>query len=227
MDSLRYITAREGWFMNLVMCALCSIIPVIGQIVLMGYMFEVFDSLHRDPEKKSYPLFDFGKFVPYLTRGVWPFVVQILTGIAIAIPLAILYAIMMAIAVAAKNGIMVGLVWIVLVLTSFALGILIAVFTWPMMTYAGVAQKLDIGGMVSYSRSLVSKAFKELLLSLIFAAFAGWLLGIVGIFACCIGVYVAAVAAQLMVYHLKVQIYELYLERGGTPIPTPEPPPRP
>jgi hypothetical protein len=44
-------------------------------------------------------------------------------------------------------------------------------------------------------------------------------LGIAGLMVCFIGVFAAAGLIAFAQYHLMYQLYELYLERGGTPIP--------
>src|SRR5205823_5265457 len=60
-------------------CALCCLIPVIGPILMLGYLFEIIDSLLRSPAK-PYPDFDFNRFGDYLLRGVWPFLVELIVS---------------------------------------------------------------------------------------------------------------------------------------------------
>jgi hypothetical protein len=223
LDSFRYIAAKQGWFMNLVMCAVCMLIPVIGVIVLMGYMFEVFDELRRDPERKSYPKFEFNRFSPYLMRGIWPFLVQLLAQAMLMVPIGVLYGIMIALSVAARGGYLIAIAWVLFVVVAMVLGIVVGMLMWPMLIYAGVSQRFDLSGMIAFSRDYMRKMLLELVLSILFLAVLGPLVMGVGFIACCVGMYVAAAGLMFAQYHLKVQLYDLYLQRGGISIPEPQP----
>jgi hypothetical protein len=228
MHSLNFITQKPGWFKNLLLCAVCLIIPVIGPIVLLGYMFEVFDALRRDPDKTAYPEFDFSRFTAYLSRGIWPFLVQMIMQVVAMVPVGIFYAIVIGVSVAGsqsggKGGAIIAVVWLLYFVVIFVVSILIAVVAWPMMTYAGVAQKFDLSGMIGYSKDFVRKTLKELVITLVFLMAAGTVMGMLGFLACCVGIYLVAPAMTLAQHHLKVQLYELYLQRGGIAIPEPTP----
>src|SRR5579864_9195444 len=122
LDSLTFITAKQGWFLNLVLCGVCLLIPVIGPIVVLGYSFEVFDSLHRDPDKRRYPNFEFDRFTKYLMRGLWPFLVQLIMNFVLALPIGIFTGITLAVTVAARNnGAIVALIWVVYALLILAI----------------------------------------------------------------------------------------------------------
>src|SRR5579871_5094934 len=95
-ESISFIANKGGWILNLVFCGLCFLIPVAGPIVVIGYSFEVFDALHRDPEKQNYPFFEFDRFGTYFMRGIWPLIVNILAGVVLMIPTFILAGIMFA-----------------------------------------------------------------------------------------------------------------------------------
>lgn len=111
--SYRFVFSNPNWLTNLALGAVCSIIPWIGQIVLIGYFFEIIDRwLHRrrlaqarvlqdstdpagegimdalpaneDHEAEAYPDFDFNRFSDYLSRGIWPFLVRLIVHFVIA-----------------------------------------------------------------------------------------------------------------------------------------------
>jgi hypothetical protein len=222
LDSFRFITSRPGWFMNLVMCAVCMFIPIIGVIVLMGYMFEVFDELRRDPERKSYSNFEFNRFSPYLMRGIWPFLVQLLAQAVVMFPLGLGYGLVIGISVAARgNGAVLALVWALFAILAIVFSLFVSMCMWPMLTYAGVSQRFDFSGMIAYTRDFMRKMLVEIILTILFLSFVGTLIVFVGLLACCVGAYVAGSAVMLAQYHLKVQLYDLYLQRGGVVIPEP------
>src|SRR5262245_15579904 len=71
----RYIFDSLKWMTNVLLCAVCSLIPVIGPLILFGYMFELVEFMHRRKSDVGYPDFTFDRFSTYLMRGLWPFLV--------------------------------------------------------------------------------------------------------------------------------------------------------
>src|SRR5208283_1842191 len=90
LDAFRVPFQSPKWVQNILLMAVCILIPVVGQIVLMGYMFVVIEALHEG-RKRPYPDLDFGRFVPYLTRGAWPFLVNLVVTLPFALVFMILY----------------------------------------------------------------------------------------------------------------------------------------
>jgi hypothetical protein len=222
MDSLKFVASRPGWFLNLLLCGVCGFIPAIGQIVLLGYMFEVFDSLRRDPERKSYPDFTFNRFMPYLMRGIWPFLAQLLIGLIVTVPLMIIMFVVMmlggALAGETKGGSII-LVQIVVMLISLVFGLLVGVITWPAVIFEGLRQEFDVRGMIAFTKDFITRTWKETVLSMLLLMGVGVVLAPFGYLTCCLGFLVIIPFVQFVQYHLKVQSYDLYLQRGGAPVP--------
>lgn len=111
-QSYRFVFNNPNWFTNLALGAVCSLIPWIGQIVLIGYFFEVIEVLLRrrqrenpselqepadpmvesvmdalpvdeDHDEGPYPDFNFNRFADYLTNGIWPFLVRMIVNLII------------------------------------------------------------------------------------------------------------------------------------------------
>lgn len=111
-QSYRYVFNNPKWLTNLTLGAVCSLIPWIGQIVLIGYFFEIIEVLLRrrqqeragtpqqladplgegvmdalpvdeDHDVGSYPDFNFNRFSEYLTGGIWPFLVRMIVNLVI------------------------------------------------------------------------------------------------------------------------------------------------
>src|SRR5262249_19196648 len=120
-----------NWAMNLLFAVLCSLIPAIGPIVLMGYFFGIIEYLirrrqrakgllsppeavaeqlldalpvHTDPDSESYPDFTFDRFSDYLTPGIWPFLVQLIVSLVLGVASAFLWVVGMAIVGVASAG---------------------------------------------------------------------------------------------------------------------------
>ena len=74
MESVRFPTDNEKWVNNLLWGSLCmlstSVIPIVGQLIWMGYMFEIVERLHTH-RSEPYQEFTLDKLVDYLMRGVW------------------------------------------------------------------------------------------------------------------------------------------------------------
>jgi|SRR5579872_5439312 len=75
--AFRYILDRTGGLVNLLLIVVCEFIPIVGPIVLLGYKAEVAVALIHDPDMQRHPKFDFDRFVEYLTRGLWPFLIAL------------------------------------------------------------------------------------------------------------------------------------------------------
>lgn len=221
LDSIRFVFNKPNWFVNTLLCIVCALIPVIGQIVLLGYMYEVFDSLHRQRTDTTYPDFKFERFTEYLTRGVWPFLVQLLAQAVLAVPMFIAYfvAMMVSVAAADKAKILVVIAWLGYVAVAVIGGVVIGLVMWPAQMHAGYGRQLNFGGMVSFVKDFFKRVGKELVLSLLFLFAAAMVLIPIGLIACCVGAWFVGVFLTFSQFHLKDQLYELYLQRGGAPIP--------
>src|SRR5258708_32650071 len=82
MRMLSYVFENPNWFMNLLLAALCALIPIIGPIVLKGYLYEAVIGLLAVGGAR-YPDFNFSRFGDYLMRGLWPFLVGLVCSFAL------------------------------------------------------------------------------------------------------------------------------------------------
>jgi hypothetical protein len=96
--SLKAMYNNPNWLVQTSLIGLCALIPIVGPIAVMGYMFESAAYLHLT-NREGYPDFSFGRFGPYLARGVGPFLVSLLFLI-VFVPLVVVEQIV-AVAVAA------------------------------------------------------------------------------------------------------------------------------
>src|SRR5262245_53573473 len=93
-----YVFENPNWVMNVLLTAVCTLIPVIGPIVMMGYQYEIMISLLMSGGAR-YCDFDFNRFADYLLRGLWPFLVGLVASLvlvplmmAVILPAALLLA---------------------------------------------------------------------------------------------------------------------------------------
>jgi len=74
---LKAMYHNPNWLMQTSLIGLCSLIPFVGGIAVIGYAFESAAYLHLT-NREGYPDFSFGRFGPYLARGIGPFLVILL-----------------------------------------------------------------------------------------------------------------------------------------------------
>jgi hypothetical protein len=67
--------------------------------------------------------------------------------------------------------------------------------------------------------AFLSRVWIEMVLQALFMSVAGFVLFLGGLVLCVIGIYPAMMVAFLAQAHFHYQLYEIYLSRGGEPIP--------
>jgi hypothetical protein len=222
MRSLQFIMERKNWMTNVLLGGVCMLVPIVGPIVFSGYLFEVIDALLRDPEHKDYPDFDFNRLTEYLSRGIWPFLMQLVLGLIIAVPLVLIFFVLICagavIAASTKSeGIMVvmQLLAYLLILVASILSILV---TLPAELQAGLGREFNFSGVLAFVKDFNKRVFKEMLLAVLFLVAIAVVAEFVGMAVFCVGIYFTIAVVVMAQRHLQFQLYQLYLERGGTPI---------
>lgn len=201
-----------------------SIIPIIPQIVMLGYIFYLVESKIRMPSLPIKPM-SFDYLVKYLTRGAWAFLAQLALLLIISIPLAlvgiVLFMAVGGISVAAGED--VGPIILVVLggisVVFFVLfSIVCSLYMIPAAFRAGMSGSFSEAFNLGWINSFVSKVWKEALLSMVVFVLLVWGMVFVGLLACFVGVYVAAAWIQISQMLLVSQWYRLFLARGGEPI---------
>jgi len=220
----KYVFENPNWVMNIVLGAVCAIIPVIGPLVMIGYQFEVVSSLLAT-QGLRYPDFNFNRFVDYLVRGLWPFLVQLVASlvltpvilIIVLVPIMILGGIAGAAGEKGAGGVFaVGLP--LLILIDFPLLVLVSLILVPPLIRAGLARDFAEGFNFNWAIDFLKKTWLESFLALLFIAVSAGLLAILGVLACYIGTFVVMPLIFLAQAHMYYQLYLLYLSRGGSPV---------
>jgi hypothetical protein len=205
------IFENPNWTTNLLLGSVVSLIPAIGGILLNGYCFDCTEDLYKTRGQR-YPDFNFSRFVEYLLRGLWPFIISLCIGMPVGMVLGVVNFTI----VFAFPG-LVGLAFILFL--GFTVIVLEMLVLTPALMYAGLRQELDVSGTYRFVRDFLPRAWVELLLSELFLMVTGMLVMMVGVLMCCIGILPAVVVVSLARAHILYQLYELYLQRGGSQIP--------
>jgi hypothetical protein len=211
------------WMMNTLLAGVCVFIPLVGQIVIKGWMITGFWG--RDESRpETFPDFDFNNFGKYLERGLWPFLVTLVSGLAVGIVLAILLIPAALLSTAITHGANDnGCVAAIMALFMFCFYIIVIVamlfVITPLTLRATLTQDFAQSFDVPFVKRFASLMWKEILLAALFQVVASALLVALGGLALCIGIYFATVIMYFCWMHLHKQLYRLYLSRGGEPIP--------
>jgi hypothetical protein len=224
----RFAFESPKWAIHLLIGTVCQFVPIVGPFVLMGYIYSVIEAKLRHG-RDQFPDFDFNQLSAYLVRGIWPFLVSLVTAlpmIFLMIPAFLIFAIGAAASADQRDGppwfaIILFIGWMLVgAIVMFAIQI-VAV---PMLLRAGLSQDFASAFSMSYIRDFLSRVWKELILSLLFMWVTAPFVLLGGLLLLFVGIYPATVVMLFAQFHFHYQLYELYLQRGGTPIPFKEPP---
>lgn len=216
-----YVFQNANWLLNLLLATVCQIIPVVGPIVFLGYQYEIIEALHRDP-RHVYPDFNFNRFGDYLVRGVWPFLVTLVASMAMGAAMLVpMFLIQIPIAVSNHDhaGPLAVLATILMSVVAVVLSFGFYLVLMPLVLRAGLTQDFVKAFDFDFLQDFVRRMWIEMLLVALFLWASAIVLMIAGMLICCLGIYPAMTLMMLANAHLLYQLYEVYLVRGGQPIP--------
>lgn len=226
----RNMRADSGtWFT----AAVFQIIPVIGPIALQGWHAEIMQRLsHRHPQ--PVPKLTFNDLMPYLNRGLPAFLVALvaggIAGLLVSLPMSCMGGIVSAMAGTHRGyaggggndeaafgvAIAMMLFMLVMMVVMIPVGMMIQGATLRAELTEDFGQSLKFGAVWDYVKRTWTT---QIIAGLAFAFFA-WLMLFGGMLMCFVGIYAMVPVVQLAAMHLRFQTYQLYLSRGGEPIPT-------
>jgi hypothetical protein len=229
MRSYNYIFENPNWVMNVLWGFLCilstAVIPILGQLVLIGYQYEVVEALFL-ARGARYPDFDINRFADYLGRSIWPFLVNLIVGLVLAPVVVILALLLVGLTLAASGAagddlgpVVAAIGFLLTVVVVVALSVFMALVLMPMMLRAGLAQDFGAAFDFAWIKDFIGRTWVEMILTTLFLTFSSIVVILLGLLAFCVGMYAAVAVVMLAQAHIMYQLYMLYLSRGGTPIP--------
>lgn len=213
------------WMMNMLLGGLCVLIPVVGPIVTKGWLITGFWG-REDERFETFPDFDFNKFGKYLERGLWPFLVTLISSLVLSMVLS-----MCAVPIMMLPGLFVSgqhdqaggcaAAILVALMVAFYLVLMVAIMfvLTPLTLKASMTQDFASAFDFTFAKRLVSLTWKEMAIGSLFLSLSSVVLVCVGMLVFCIGMYFAIVVVYFAWMHLHKQLYRLYLSRGGAPVP--------
>lgn len=211
--AMKDIFSTEKKWMTILGLFVCVFIPVVGQMVAIGYMVRRF---MREREGKPAEDFDFNFFVEYLKIGLWPMLATLVASLVL-VPIVMIFMIPIFIgAFVVEDNEALGIVLMLLGTVLYVLAIVVAtVFFYPIMIRSALTMDFKAGFSWSFMKSFVGKVGMSMIgyyLLLMLVSFPLMLLGYLALF---VGVYFVAVWLQFAMFHLVFQHYDLFLDRGG------------
>ena len=214
--------------MNLLLGGVCVLIPIVGPIVVLGWLITGFWA-RQDENFETFPDFDFSHFGKYLERGLWPFLVTLVASVGASIVLMPLIWILMIPAMLAGGassggdtnlgGCFVFIITILMMLTWAVILIVMMLVLVPLKIRASIVQDFAKSFDVGFVKRFLALTWKEVVISSLFVIAASVVLTFLGMLFFCVGIYFAAVVIYFSWTHLNKQLYTLYLSRGGEPVP--------
>jgi len=217
------------WMMNLLLGGVCVLIPIVGPMVVLGWLITGFWA-RQDEKFETFPDFDFSQFGKYLERGLWPFLVVFVASMVVCIvmvPLAWILMIPMMLLGGFSSGgheanaggclgalvmILMMVVWVVLIIALMMVLVPLKIRASRMQDFA---KSFDFG----FVKQFLALTWKEIVVSSIFVVVTSIVFFFLGMIVFCVGMYFAMVLVYFSWTHLHKQLYMLYLSRGGEPVP--------
>jgi hypothetical protein len=182
-DSIAWPSRDPEWVGKVLLTGLILLIPIVGQLVVLGWTLAALDNL-----RAGRPVLPPAGF-SYIARGVDLFIVFLVYYVAVAVVAGAMFAAGLAISLSVQGG--AGMIGVVLILLAYALalllGLVLGLVTPPIIVATergGIAGGLNVAGLVR----LIRVDFEESLRAGLFALVAS-IIGGLGAIACLVGQY--------------------------------------
>jgi uncharacterized protein DUF4013 len=222
--AFRFVFDNPDWFTTVVFTSVIGFLPILGQIAHIGFYYDVVEALHRQPHV-PYPKFEFRRFGDYCTRGVWPYVLAMMVGMLVYFfawlptQLTLQFGFIFLISNTQMGTLILGIVAPVVLTGALFILVGVTVVTSPFMLRAGLAQDFRQIFRFDWCQGYLRRMWADEVLATLFLLASSLALISLG---CCVfvyGAFAAGAVVSIASAHIRWQLYAIYLERGGEPIP--------
>src|SRR5262245_15872278 len=104
LRSYQFLFDSPKWLTNLLAGTVALLVPIVGPMVFLGYLFEIIEAMHLQGEAR-YPDFNTNRLSKYLNRGAWPFLADMVVRLVFGMLLAPVFGILVFVMIlAAENN---------------------------------------------------------------------------------------------------------------------------
>lgn len=214
VKSFTYEFEDPDWLKKIGIAALISLIPLVGQFFVMGWLV---DTTKRVIDKVEHPMGEWDDFGGYFMKGLSIFVIGIVYALPIILFEACLWGVTMAVAGGATNSDTIGSIMGILTTCLSCILIIYVVLLLFLMpaAYANYAAKGSIGAGLRFGEvfGLVRNAPGAYLLVVLGEILAGFIAGL-GVILCVIGIIITTAYASAAISHLYGQAYNQATENN-------------
>lgn len=209
-------------WMSILWMALCNLIPIVGPIVLMGYLFRRFARVRvlGNEEEED---FDIDIFIDYLWAGLPSFLASLVLGLlfipVLLVMVFLMFAIMMGLANSGGGEAAATIAILVVCVGYFSAMLVLLLFVYPVQLQAGLRQQFGEGLRFGFIKRFIAKEGFSLLLWLFLLLLLAVPAFVVGYCALVVGAYVVSAVFQFISVHILFQHYDRFVAKGGEVIP--------
>jgi hypothetical protein len=224
-DAIKFAFRAENAWMNIIVSTLFALVPVAGAMAVAGWHAEIMQRLVRR-HPSPIPTLEFSDFTHYLSRGVQPFIARVI----VALPLSFV-SVIVGFAAGVAGGIaartreptILIVVWSVFALILLVVMPIMIVIGSAVYTRADLVEDLSATFKMRELMAYMRTSWLTILGTSIVFGMISFGMILIGLVACYFGMFVASAMVQLGQVHMRWQLYERYVARGGERI-QPKPP---
>jgi hypothetical protein len=223
--AVRTAFSGDDWPQRLLIVTLGMLVPLVGPIAVNGYQTAIAQEI---PSRRDVlPPLDLQRLTDYLLRGLKVFLVSMAVGLLLvpvamvvlfgsSLAAAMVGALLQESSLAGVAALAVSLVGGLVFTAVIYLGMALAT---PFWLQAGLNS--DFGGVLDFDfvRDFLRRVGRQVIVSHLVLLLISLAAFVAGVLACVVGVFPAIALVMLVQAHVYGQLYALYLERGGRPIP--------
>ena len=199
-----FVFEDEEWISKILIGGLISLIPLVGQFVVLGYALKVAQNVAQGNPR---PLPRWGEFGDHLVRGLYEFVIRLVYALPIVL-IALLFACLGAAMGGAsadsdnaeRFGALFGMLALCLVPILFILGLAVTVVSFAALARFVASNNLGDALKVADVIALTRRSPGAWLMLLVVSLLAG-VVASLGMIACGVGILFTAVYAQIVIGH--------------------------
>jgi len=229
LDAFRFAWQDPNLWSNLLIGSVILLIPGVGQIVLMGWVVEIRQRLARS-HPNPIPNLNFADFGHYLTRGLFPFLTVFgvtSIGSIFLVPAMIVFVAVRALVVLSdtfETAFVIGFIG-----GGLFFGFIIGAQVIMNLVTSAVDIRLELTEDITRTLSMVEtkdllkRTWRTIVWTHITFNLVSWGVSLLGTLVLCIGAIPVTVLMMCAQGHLRAQLYDCYLARGGRPVTIKEP----